>query len=147
MPHFRAEVVRAAPLWIQLTAGEKGVRIVGWEASTETTFGAVSRPVLTRPSKPGVFRDTNRNVHYALDNPSLAATATVLTEFSEPPSLPEVSPISSGLPIGFEMRMTPAQAVVVDPGESVLLYAAVWVESDNDRIYQGWSASLEWEEL
>lgn len=144
MARFRAGVVRAAPLEIQLTAGSRQLEILGWWAFTEGTSGATSIPVLTRPSKPGVALITGTPTIEAIDSPGEFATATFLSEFNSEPSTPDVKVFSYAAPLLCEERWEVGNGVVVMPGESVLLYAQV--EGELERNHQEWTADIEWRE-
>lgn len=153
MPRFRASVVRAAPLQIQLTAGEKQLEVLGWYIFAEGASGAISRPVLTRPSKPGVSTGTDRSRIYALDSPGEYATATVLTSFASAPSLPLLETHTVPAPVVYEERW--ANGVVIEPGETVLLYAATdrsgqslpALEGEPEKGGLVWTGDIEWREL
>ncbi len=154
MPRFRAGVVRAAPLMIQLTAGSKQLEVLGWWAFTEGQGGAVSRPVLSRPSKPGLS-PTAHPARPALDAPGTTATADVLTSFYSSPSLPDVKVFSHQAPLLVEERWEVGSGVIVEPGESVLLYSLTertgevlpGVDGEFDKGGQEWTADIEWREL
>lgn len=148
MALFRAGAERAAPLLIQITAGEKQVEILGWWAYTEGISGPFSRPILTRPSRPGVST-LDEDVIEALDSPGVIATAEVLTRFTFPPSLPspDYSRTSFPFPLLFETRWEMGGGVIVPPGECVLLYAQAAKPLRNEVSGVEWTGQIEWREL
>lgn len=150
MPLFRCHVERRSPLAIQLTAGPGGATVLGWDALGEDETGQTTRPVLYRPSTPGIGRASEETaVVVCLDRDGrVASTAEIITVFSIFPSLPEGSQRSGFLPYLSSAR---GRDVWVPPGETVVLYAATDFEGSiadtaEAPIVHVWSGSLEWTE-
>lgn len=151
MASFRASTSLASPLLIQLgTAATIGAEVREWSAQGETTTGATSLPVLTRPSTPGtslLSRETADVV--CLSFPPQTPNTTALSRFSTQPSFPEVALASNNLPIQVEARYPAGRGVVIPPNTFLMLFAKTnFPFEPEDPVRQHtWSAGITWEEL
>ena len=153
MALFQVTVRGRSPLSIQLTApSDASIRVAGWSVLGDGAFGKTSRPVLYRPSSPGVARASEETaiVSCLSQDGKSSPAAAVATAFSVPPSTPETFQSTAALPYRSSERFHPGIEVL--PKESIVLYAATDFEAgslENTEALpnHSWSGTLTWEEL
>jgi hypothetical protein len=133
---YKGGISGASPLEIQLSAdATHPLYVVGFSAMGENASGSASKPVLTRPSSPGV--GTGSALPLSPSSPT--ASGSLVTSFSSPPSLPSVNVGAFNLPLRLRWMASPGQEVVLGVSGSLLLYA--YASGGHT-----WSGELLWEE-
>lgn len=141
MPRFTGAAYDSAPLLIQLKSTVSGAgsyaTVFAVKAETQTDSGTVSRPILFRPSVPGVPIASTTGVRGRV--PGESPSVVLATSFTANPGIPIVNSGSFPLPIRISWMVPPEAGWVISGGGAIVLYA---VGSSGAT----WSGSLSWEE-
>lgn len=166
MARFSAGVGGQSTLKLQLTAPPSGrVEILAVEAFSEIGIGTCSRPVLLRPLTAGIGTANNETIQpfaltgvpvgsrdrtLAISNSvgipvsasqGVQSQCVVVTDFTTPPSLPIVINPTYAAPLFTFNRLNPGKGIIVNSGESIILYAV------SSQLEHTWNGRIEWEEL
>jgi hypothetical protein len=138
MSCFRAGIEGADPLLAQLETSTVTAEITGFDGGGDNALGATSRPIIYRPSSPGVW-DGFHPIAPTRINGLAPADSVFVTVFFSPPSIPTLPTSSVKVPLNLSVRMPLGQGLVVLPGGPVVVYA-------NTTGGHTWTANLIWEE-
>lgn len=138
MARFSVEVADQAPLLVQIKSIPSGYcSVFAAQTAGQNASGSTSRPVLYRPSAPGVGTGQIAEIRGRV--PGETPASECLTSFTSSPSLPTVNVGSFNLPIRVSWMTDPINGIIISNGGALALYQA----ATGGHVLNG---GLSWEE-